>query len=164
MTTKNFIGVTLWGAAGVPASNAAVGGFDDLTWVQLKGHQSLPVFGVSHSNIDVEDLSTGFASGVKGMGSGRDTTFTYHGDGADTGITNAITAADGDQGLFSLRIARGSGTDVGNGPAIETGDVVSYAQGYLHSHELNAGSGSSNQGGTINFKQNAVAIAGTVPA
>ena len=161
--TDNNIGVTLWGVAGAPATNNAAG-FEALAWVQLKKTQTLPVFGVSHSNIDVPDLSTGFTSGVKGAGSGRDTTFTYHGDGTDTGIASAIVAANDQDGIFSLKIVRGSGTDAGDGPAPVTGDAVEYAHGYLHSYEPNQGSDSSHQGGSINFKQNAATVTATEPA
>lgn len=163
MATENNIGVTLWGVAGAPSANTTTG-FEALTWVQLKGHQTLPVFGVSHSNIDVPDLSTGFTSGVKGAASGRDTTFTFHGDGTDTGIATAITAAADNDGIYSLKIVRGSGTDTGDGPAPTTGDAVQYAHGYLHSYEENQGSDSTHEGGSINFKQNAATVTGTEPA
>jgi hypothetical protein len=163
MTTDNFIGVTLWGVAGAPSSNDETG-FEALSWVQLKGHQSLPVLGVSHANIDVEDLSTGFTSGVKSMASGRDTTFTFHGDKADPGIASAVTAANDADGVFSLKIVRGSGTDAGFGPAPETGDAVEYAHGYLHSFEPNQGNGQGYTGGSINFKQNAPTVVSTQPA
>lgn len=161
--TDNFIGKTLWGAVGAPATNDDTG-FEALTWVQLKGHQTLPVFGVSHSNIDVPDLSTGFTSGVKGAGSGRDTTFTYHGDGTDTGIAAAIAAAADQDGIYSLKTVKGTGTDAGFGPAPTTGDAVEYAHGYLHTHEPNAGSDSTHEGGSINFKQNAPTVTATEPA
>jgi len=163
MATKNHIGVTLWGVAGAPADNTDTA-FAAQTWVQLKGHQTLPVFGVSHSNTDVPDLSTGFSSGVKGMASGRDTQFTFHGDGSDTGIATAVDAANEQQGIYSLKIVRGTGVDTGDGPAPAPDDVVEYAHGYLHSFEGNQGDGSSHEGGSISFKQNAPTIKGTQPA
>jgi hypothetical protein len=163
MTTANQIGLTLYGVAGAPATNNAAG-FEALTWVQLKGTQSLPIFGVTHNNIDVSDLGTGFTSGVKGAGSGNDSTFTYHGDGTDTGIATAIVAANGQDGIYSLKIVRGSGTDTGDGPAPVTGDVVEYAHGYLHTFAPNAKDDTSFEGGTINFKQNAATVTDAEPA
>lgn len=50
--TDNFIGETIYVAAVAPATNDAAG-FEALTWVQAKGAQSLPQFGVSHNMIDV---------------------------------------------------------------------------------------------------------------
>jgi len=157
MTTNNNIGLTLYGVAGSPATNNKAG-FEALTWVQLKGTQSLPVFGVTHNNIDVSDLGTGFTSGVKGAATGKDTTLTYHGDGTDTGIATAIVAANAQSGVYSLKIVRGSGTDGGDGPAPVAGDVVQYAHGYLHTYEENPKDDSSFEGASINFKQNAATV------
>ena len=153
MTTRNNIGLTLWGAAGVPATNNKAG-MEALTFVQLKGAQSLPVFGVTHANNEIEDIATGFTSGVKGAATGNDSNFSYHGSGADTGIATAIVAAVDKAGLYSLKIVRGSGTDSGDGPAPVAGDVVQYAHGYLHTYDENAKDSSTNEGGTISFMQN----------
>ena len=163
MTTANQIGLTLYGVAGVPATNDKAG-FEALTFVQLKGTQMLPKFGVTHSNIDVSDLGTGFTSGVKGAASGNDSTFTFHGTGADTGIATGIVAANAQSGLYSLKIVRGSGTDSGDGPAPVAGDVVQYAQGYLHTYDLNEKDDSSFEGGTISFKQNDFTVDDVEPA
>jgi hypothetical protein len=163
MTTSNQIGLTLYGVAGAPATNDSTG-FEALTWVQLKGTQELPIFGVTHANIDVADLGTGFTSGVKGAATGNDSTLTYHGDGTDTGIATAIVAAANEAGIYSLKIVRGTGADTGDGPAPVTADIVEYAQGYLHTFALNAKNDSSNEGGTISFKQNAVTVNAAEPA
>ena len=127
MTTANQIGLTLYGVAGVPATNDDAG-FEALTFVQLKGTQMLPKFGVTHSNIDVSDLGTA------------------------------------QSGLYSLKIVRGSGTDSGDGPAPVAGDVVQYAQGYLHTYDLNEKDDSSFEGGTISFKQNDFTVDDAEPA
>jgi hypothetical protein len=163
MTTANQIGLTLYGVAGVPATNNKAG-FEALTFVQLKGTQMLPSFGVTHGNIDVSDLGTGFTSGVKGAATGSDSTFTFHGTGADTGVATAIVAANNEAGLYSLKIVRGTGTDSGDGPAPVAGDVVQYAQGYLHSYVLNPKDDASFEGGTINFKQNDVTVDDVEPS
>ena len=161
--TNNNIGLTLYGVAGAPATNDKAG-FEALTMIQIKGVQNMPVFGVSHNNIDVSDLGTGFTSGVKGAATGKDTTFTYHGDGTDAGIATSITAANEQAGIYTLKIVRGSGTDTGDGPAATAGDVVQYAHGYLHSYEQNAKDDSSFEGATINFKQNAATVDDVEPA
>jgi hypothetical protein len=163
MTTANQIGLTLYGVAGTPATNNKAG-MEALTFVQLKGTQMLPAFGVTHANIDVSDLGTGFTSGVKGAATGNDSTFTFHGTGADTGIATAIVAADDAAGLYTLKIVRGSGTDSGDGPAPVTGDVVSYATGYLHTHALNEKNDTSFEGATISFKQNDFTVNDVEPA
>jgi hypothetical protein len=163
MVTSNNIGLTLYGVAGTPATNDDTG-FEALTWVQLKGTQALPVFGVTHNNIDVSDLGTGFTSGVKGAATGKDTSFTYHGDGTDTGIATAIVAANAQSGVYSLKIVRGSGTNTGDGPAPVAADVVQYAHGYLHTYEENPKDDSSFEGASINFKQNAATVDAVEPA
>ena len=163
MTTANQIGLTLYGVAGLPATNNKAG-FEALTFVQLKGTQMLPSFGVTHGNIDVADLGTGFTSGVKGAATGSDSTFTFHGTGADTGVATAIVAANNEAGLYSLKIVRGTGTDSGDGPAPVAGDIVQYAQGYLHSYVLNPKDDASFEGGTINFKQNDVTVDDVEPS
>jgi hypothetical protein len=163
MTTNHNIGLTLYGVAGAPATNNKAG-FEALTWVQLKGTQDLPVFGVTHNNIDVSDLGTGFTSGVKGAATGNDTTITYHGDGTDTGIATAIVAANAQSGVYSLKIVRGSGADTGDGPAPVVGDVVEYAHGYLHTYAKNALNDSTSEGASINFKQNAASVNDVEPS
>ena len=163
MTTSNQIGLTLYGVAGVPATNNKAG-FEALTFVQLKGTQELPVFGVTHANIDVSDLGTGFTSGVKGAATGNDSTFVYHGNGTDTGVATAIVAAGNEAGLYTLKIVHGSGADTGDGPAPVAGDKVEYAQGYLHTFALNAKNDSTAEGATISFKQNAVTIEDVEPS
>ncbi|WP_406646856.1 hypothetical protein QEZ52_00280 [Aliisedimentitalea scapharcae] len=161
--TDNHIGKTLWMATALPASNDTTG-FEALTWVQVKGIQTLPVFGVTHSNTDVPDLATGFTSGTKGAGSGRESQFTTREISGDTGQGNVKTQANDKDGLVSLKIAEGSGTDSGDGPALVTGDAVKYAQGYLHSHEENQGTDNTHKGATCSFKQNNFTVEGTEPA
>jgi len=160
--TTNHIGATLYVAQAAPATNDAAG-FEALTWVQVKGIQTLPVFGVSHAGIDVEDLGTGFTSSVKGAASGRDTAFTFRRIADDPGQIDVKEQAADDNGVASLKIVYGTGVDTGDGPAPVTGDEVHYAQGYLHSYEANAGSVSSFRGASVNFRQNAVEVEGTEP-
>jgi len=161
--SSNHKGMTLWIATALPATNDAAG-FEALTWVQVKGIQTLPVFGVTHSNTDIPDLATGFTSGTKGAGSGRETQFTYREITGDTGQGNVETQGVDRDGIVSLKIAEGSGTDSGDGPAVVTGDPVQYAQGYLHSHEENQGSDNSFKGATCTFKQNNFTVKATEPA
>jgi len=163
MTDKSNIGLTLYGVAGLPATNNTAG-FEALTFVQLKGIQTIPVFGITHSNIDVPDTATGLTGGVKGAAIGKDVAMTYRGDGTDTGIATAIVAAGVRPGSYSLKIVHGSGTDAGDGPAPVAGDVVQYAQGYLHAYEENPKDDTTFQGGSINFKQNAITVDDVQPS
>lgn len=161
--TTNHIGATLWVSEAAPATNDTAG-FEALTWVQVKGIQTLPVLGVSHSGIDVPDLATGFTSSVKGAAAGRDSTFTYRNIDADPGQEDVEGLAVDDNGVGAVKIGYGSGTVGADGPALETGDEVIYAQGYFHSYEPNQGSDSSFRGATVSFRQNDFTVEGTEPA
>lgn len=161
--TANFIGQTLWVAQAVPSANT-ITAFEALTWVQFKGHKSLPVLGVTHAGIDVEDLATGFTASVKGAATGRDSSFSCRGIPADAGQIDVIEQCADEAGLGSVKLLTGSGTDGGDGPAPATGDVVVYAQGYFHSYDPNQGTTSTSEGFTASFRQNAPTVTGTQPA
>ena len=163
MTDKSNIGLTLYGVSGNPATNNKAG-MESLTFVQLKGVIDIPVFGVTHNSIAVPDTATGFDGSVKGAASGKDVPFTYRGDGTDTGIATAIVAAGIRPGSFTLKIVVGTGADSGDGPIPVTGDVVQYAQGYLHNYEENAKNGTTFQGGSINFMQTAITVDDVEPS
>lgn len=159
--TGSHIGKTIYVATAAPATNDKAG-FEALTWVKVEGAQVLPQLGVSHANIDVPDLQTGFTSGLKGAGSGNDSTMSFRNVASDTGQGNLRTAADagGDGGIVSLKIGKGSGTD----EALETGDPVQYAHGYAHSFVEIQGDTTSHEGFSVNFKQNAVGVVDVEPA
>jgi hypothetical protein len=159
--TGSHIGKTIYGASALPATNDAAG-FEALTWVKLNGWQTLPQLGVSHSNIDVPDGQTGFTKGIKGAGTGNDSTMTFRDVDDDTGQGNVRTAANagGDSGVFSVKIVKGSGT--ANAPV--AGDPVQYAQGYLHSYVEIQGDTTTHEGFSVNFKQNDYTIDADEPA
>ena len=158
--TDNLIGTSIWGAAALPATNNTAG-FEALTWVKINGLIAAPVFGITHANIDVPDLQSGFTGGVKGAGTGDDTSATFRAVGSDTGQGNVETAANSPAGIFSLKIVkRGSGT--ANAPA--AGDAVEYAQGYVHSYKDNQADGGQFEGFTVNFKQNDFTIKDVEPS
>lgn len=161
--TANFIGQTMYVAQALPATNDDTG-FEALTWVQVKGIQTLPVFGVTHNGIDVPDLATGFTQSVKGAAAGRDSTFSFRRIAADAGQIDVAEQAADDDGLGSIKLVTGSGTDSGDGPAATSGDRVVYAQGYFHSLEPNQGTDSSFEGSSCSFRQNAVEVEATEPA
>jgi len=160
MATENFIGQTIFVSAAIPATNDAAG-FVALTWTKAGGVQQLPQLGTTNAIIDVEDLQTGFTSGVKGAGSGNDSQMTFRDTGSvDAGQAIIKTAANGQTGSMSVKIVEGSG--VANAPV--SGDPVEYAQGFAHSYLFNQGSVSAFKGFTANFKQNALSVAATEPA
>ena len=161
--TANHIGATLWVAQAAPATNDTTG-FEALTWVQVKGIQTLPVLGVSHSGIDVPDLATGFTASVKGAAAGRDSTLSYRRIAADAGQIDVEEQAVDADGIGSVKLAYGSGAVGADGPAVETGDRVIYAQGYFHSFEPNQATDSSYEGATVSFRQNDFTVEGTEPA
>lgn len=151
----SHIGKTLYVAAALPATNTEAG-FEALTWVKVSGVQSLPQFGVSHANIDVPDLQTGFTAGVKGAGSGNDSSMTFRMVASDAGQEDLrdLANAGGDAADCSIKTVMGSGT--AQAPA--TGDPVQYAQGYAHSYIENQGDTTTYEGFSVNFKQGAPTI------
>ena len=161
--TRSNIGKTLYIATALPANNDAAS-FEALTWVQVKGVQTLPSLGITHGGIDVSDLGTGFTRGIKGAASGKDSTFTFHKIDGDAGQASAKERAEEAAGLGAIKIVAGSGTDSGHGPAPVAGDPVEYAQGYFHSFEKNEGSDTTHEGASVSFKQNAISVEATQPA
>ena len=159
--TGSHIGKTIYISPAVPATNDAAG-FAALTWTKVSGVQTLPQLGVSHSNIDVPDLQTGFTAGVKGAGTGNDSTMSFRDVPADTGQTNIRGLADagGTLGFGSIKIVKGSG--VAQAPV--AGDPVQYAHGYFHSFVEIQGDDSTHEGFSVNFKQNALTVDATEPA
>lgn len=159
--TGSHIGKTIYVAEAVPATNDAAG-FAALTWVKANGVQTLPQLGVSHNNIDVPDLQTGFTAGIKGAGSGNDSTATFRMVAADAGQADirGLANAGGTLGAGSIKIVKGSGA----AQAPVAGDPVQYAQGYFHSYIEIQGDDTSHEGFSVNFKQNALTVDATEPA
>lgn len=159
----NHIGKTLYIATAHPATDDAAG-YEALTWVQVKGLQVLPTLGGSHALIDVEDLATGETTAEKGAHSGNDSSMSFRTVASDTGQTNLKAQADDNDGLLSIKIGSGSGTDSGDGPALETGDPVEYAKGIAHSYTDNEGNVSNHDGFSTSFRQNGKKVTATEPA
>lgn len=161
MSTRNHIGKSLFFSATLPATNDAAG-FEALTWTELEYTQSLPQFGVTHANIDVPDLKSGFTSGVKGAASGDNTTGSCR--IVDSALTTAQAAfkaiCESAGGNIALKIGTGSGT----ANALVATDPVSYAQGYVHSYKPVQATDSAHEGFTYGFKQNAPTVDDEEPA
>lgn len=161
--TNNHIGKTFYVAQALPATNDAAG-FAALTWVQVKGVQTLPQLGVSHSTIDIPDLATGFTTKAKGAAAGVSTTATFRTVASDPGQADVLEQCLDEAGPISVKIGVGSGTDSGDGPALQTGDVVEYAQGIAHSYQPNQGDNSSHEGFQFTFEQNNFTVTATEPS
>ncbi len=161
MATKSNIGLSIYVATALPATNDAAG-FAALDWDEVDHPVQGPQFGLTHSNIDIPDLKGGFTTGAKGAGQGQDSQMSFRIDDSTltAGQTALRTAADSAQGTVSIKIARGSGPD----NAVQTGDPVQYAQGYVHSYVENQATDNSYEGFQVNFKQNSATIPGTQPA
>lgn len=155
---KNHIGKTFYVALAVPATNNNTG-FEALTFVKVNGYVSGPQFGFSHSNVDVDALSLGTTVGLKAMGSGMDSQVAFSTVASDAGQGHMKDLSDGARGLCSLKIV-----DSGGDVAPTTGMLVQYAQGYLHSFQINPVSGSTYEGFTAQFRQNAPHVNATQPA
>lgn len=158
MSTRNHIGKTIYVSAALPATNDDTG-FEALTWTKVNGVQQLPQLGITHASIDVPDLETGFTEAIKGAGSGLDSQMTFRDVASDTGQALVRTTADGGQGLMSVKIVTGSGTD--NAPV--AGDPVRYAQGFVHSYQENQGNDTTHEGFAVNFRQNKPTVVATEP-
>lgn len=158
--TGSHIGKTFYVASALPATNDAAG-FAALTWVKVNGLQTLPQLGFSHANIDVPDLQTGITTGIKGAGSGNDSTASFRDVPGDAGQEDVrdLANAGGTLGAGSIKIVKGSG--VAQAPV--AGDPVQYAQGYFHNYIEIQGDDSSHEGFSVNFKQNALAVVATEP-
>jgi hypothetical protein len=143
----------------LPATNTEAG-FEALTWTRVAHPVVGPQFGITHANIDVPNLETGFTLGAKGAGSGIDSAMTFAKVAADTGqaLCKTMGEAGGPGGNGSIKIARIATP----GAEPTTGAVVQFAQGYFHSYTETAADTTSYEGFTVNFKQNAAFISGTV--
>jgi len=161
MATNNDIGKRIYVAAGVPATNNAAG-FEALTWVRARYHQTLPQLGITHSDIDVEDMETGFTKGVKGAAQGVTTQITFrieNTDRDDPGQIIVKTQSQDEEGTISVKIVDGTGAD--NAP--QAGDLVQYAQGYLKDYQPNQGTVTSHEGFSASFRQNDFTVEAVEP-
>lgn len=158
--TGSHIGKTIYVADAHPATNTEAG-FEALTWVKISGVQTMPQLGVSHSDIPIPDLQTGFTAGVKGAGTGNDSTMTFRLVDADAGQIDIrdLANAGGTGGNCSIKIVKGSG--VAQAPV--AGDPVQYAQGYAHSYIEIQGDDSSHEGFSVNFRQNDLTVDAVEP-
>jgi hypothetical protein len=157
---KSHIGRVLQIAVGRPATidNA---GFGALTWKTIGNWETLPQFGLSHSDIEVPNAATGFTQSLKGAQTGVATTFAWsNGATPDTGQTEALSAANatGSSSIVSLRIVETA--TPGGVPA--SPNPMEAATGYLGSLVPNQGSNSSYEGFSVTFRQDAPTIIGTV--
>lgn len=157
--TENHLGKSVYISAALPATNNAAG-FEALSWTQVNGYQSGLAFGLTHAGIDVPDVLTGITTELKGAGKGRASTLAFRRVASDTGQALAETTAADDDGLVSIKIGKGSGT----AGALDTGDRVEYAQGYLSDFTTVEANTTTHEGFTVKFQQNAATVTATEPA
>jgi hypothetical protein len=153
MTTRSFIGSTIYVAVGAPATNNAAG-FEALTWVKVNGLVTGPGFGVTHATVEIPDLETGFGRGVKGMGQGMESQMTFREIEADPGQLAIRGLANAGGGVGSLRI---------NFEGVAPGSPVEYAQGFFHSAQGNPVTGENYSGFSITFRQNQASVIDDMP-
>ncbi len=148
-------------SAGAPTTNTAAA-FAALTWVRVAHPVTGPSFGLTHANIDVPNLETGFTQGAKGAGSGIDSQMSFASVTGDAGqaLLKQLGEAGGAEGYGSIKIVR---IDTPAGEP-DTGSPLQYATGYFHSFTENAADTTTYEGFSVNFKQNAAAVNGTEPA
>ena len=161
MATRNNIGKSIYFSATLPATNNKAG-FEALTWLELEYPQTLPQFGVTNANIDVPDLKTGFTSGIKGSASGVDSQGSCRINSSALATNQATFKALCDSAGGACAIKIGTGTGAAN--ALQAGDQVEYAQGYVHSYQENQATDSTHEGFVYNFKQNALTVKDVEPA
>jgi hypothetical protein len=161
--TNNHIGKTLYVAQALPATNDDTG-FEALTWVQVKGLQVLPQLAITHGDIEVPDLATGFTTGLKGAATGVTSTMSFRKVASDAGQIDVKEQAEDGAGQMSIKIVTGSGTDSGDGPAPVEGDPVQYAQGICKDYQEIQGDSTTHEGFSVSFRQNAFTVDATEPA
>ena len=160
MSTNSHIGKSVFFSTALPATNDAAG-FEALTWVKVEGFQGGAQFGFDHADIDVPDLESGLTPRLKGMGTGAASTLSFRKVASDTNGQGGLkTLADGSGTVGSIKIGRGSGA----AGALETGDPVEYAQGYFKSYTKMEASGTTHEGFSVVFQQNAPDVEATEPA
>jgi len=160
MSTNSHIGKSVFFSTALPATNDAAG-FEALTWVKVEGFQGGAQFGFDHADIDVPDLQSGLTPRLKGMGTGAASTLSFRKVATDTNGQGGLkTLADGNGTVGSIKIGRGSGA----GGALETGDPVEYAAGYFKSFTSMEASGTTHEGFTVVFQQNAPSVEDDEPA
>jgi len=144
--------------AGIPATNGEAG-FEALTWTRVAHPVTGPSFGITHANIDVPNLETGFTLGAKGAGSGVDSQMAFASKSGDAGqaLLKQLGEAGGAEGYGSIRVVRIEAP--GGEPTI--GAAAEFATGYFHSYTQNAADTTTYEGFSVNFKQNAPAVSGT---
>lgn len=157
--TKSFIGLTLFVADELPATNNAAG-FEALTWLKVNGLVTGPAFGVTHAAVEIPDLQTGFGRAVKGMGQGMESSLSCRYISGDAGQEKLKELAELGGGVASIKIGWGTGAN----QALVQDDEVKYAQGFLHSYQENAATGDSFEGFTVTFRQNAPHVVDEEPA
>ncbi len=160
-STRNNLGKSIFFSTALPATNDKAG-FEALSWTELEYGQSYPQFGITHANIDVEDLKSGRTVGVKGSASGTDTQGSCRivGSALTTNQAAFVAACKSAGGDVAIKIGTGTGTD----NALETGDTVIYAQGYCHSYQRNQATQGGYEGFTYSFRQNQDEIEDEEPA
>jgi len=158
--TKSHIGKTVYFSTALPATNDDAG-FEDLTWVKVEGFQGGAQFGFDNADIDVPDLQTGIMTRLKGMATGAASTLTFRSVPTDTAGQGGLkTLADGVGTVGAIKIGKGSGT----AGALDAGDPVEYAQGYFKSFTKMEASGTTHEGFSVVFQQNAPHVEATEPA
>jgi len=161
--TDSHIGTRLYISTTLPATNDAAG-FEALTWTEVKGLIQGPQFGVNDNVIDVPDLSSGFGSGVKGMGMGQASEMTFRDVSGDAGQAALLAAANTPNGIVAVKLGRARGAlDADRVPALDAGDVVEYAQGFCYSPMANQPTGDSYEGFSVSFRQNKQNVTATEP-
>lgn len=157
--TRSFIGLTMFVADELPATNDSAG-FEALTWIPVKGLVTGPALGVTHSAVEIPDLQTGFGLAVKGMGQGIESSLVCRAIANDPGQAKLKELAEAGRGEASIKVGWGSAA----GQALDDGDPVKYAQGFLHSYRENAATGDSYEGFEVTFRQNAAHVNAVEPA
>lgn len=160
MATNSHIGKSVFFSTALPATNDDTG-FEALVWVKVEGFQGGAQFGFDNADIDIPDLQSGITKRAKGMGTGAQSTLSFRRVADDTAGQGGIkTLADGVGTVGSIKVVRGSGT----GGAPEEGDPVEYAQGYYKSYTKMEASGTTHEGFTVIFQQNAPHVEAEEPA
>lgn len=160
MAPRNHIGKRIYVTAELPDTNDAAG-FEALDWTRARHCQQLPQLGVSHNEIEVEDIEKGFTEILKGDARGIESQVIFWlPPEDDSGQTIVRDQSVDQEGVISIKIVRGTGED----KEPQEGDRVQYARGFVRNYQERQGTVQTSEGFEVTFRQNDFTVIAEEPA
>lgn len=145
----NYIQFGLKAALGAPATDDQAGNAA-LTFIDMKGYSMVPTNRFTTSDIDTEDLESGIIIGQKGGGTGDNQTIGFHtSKGTDGHAEMALWGGFGQDQQVTFQVIN------------KDASVARYLTGILRNYKPKQGDLSSDDGFTVDFRQNIQEFVGT---